>query len=92
MPRTQRGPQAFAPRPPPRRFVFLSKLREPQPEIVDKSVNSTAPPIAPADHRRVDEETLPTTRRPQLSFPYRSFIGLVLLGLCRLELFGAFLS
>ena len=30
------------------RFVFLSKLREPQPEIVDKAVDSTAPPIAPA--------------------------------------------
>ena len=51
------------------RFVFLSKLRKPQPEIVDKPVDSTPPPIAPADHRRVDEETLPTTRRPQLSFP-----------------------
>jgi hypothetical protein len=74
------------------RFVFLTELRKPQPEIVGKPADSTPPSTAPADHRRVDEEALPTTRRPQLSFPYRSFIGLVLLGLCGSEFFSGFLS
>jgi hypothetical protein len=73
------------------RFVFLSKLRKPQPKIIGKPIDSTSPPVAPSDHRGLDEEMFPTTRRPQLPFPGRSFIGVVLCRLNGLEFFRGFL-
>ena len=76
------------------RFVFLSKLREPQPDIPDKPVDSrrhrSRPPITAASTRRRSQ------RRGRLAspapFPDRSIIGFVLCRLRGLELFNGFLS
>ena len=56
------------------RLVFLAKLGEPEPQLVGESVDPTSPAIAPADHRRLDEKTLPAARRPELPVSDRGFV------------------
>ena len=54
--------------------------------------NSTSPPVAPSDHRGLDEEMFPNDAAPSaVPFPGRSVIGVVLCRLNGLEFFRGFL-
>ena len=90
MPQRRRGPQASAPRPP---LAFRLPQQAPKASAGDRwqahrfDVSTDRALRSP----RTDEEMFPTTRRPQLPFPGRSFIGVVLCRLNGLEFFRGFL-